>query len=59
MVRMGHSDIGLIEKGRLLPTADQIERIARALGVSAKAVLRPVEIAFEWPEEAVDEQAGE
>lgn len=36
-------DICLIERGRLLPTATQLERLARALGVAPPSILlKPV-----------------
>lgn len=44
IVRIKQPTVGLIEQGRLVPTAEQLERFAVALGVPPDVLLLPAEL---------------
>jgi transcriptional regulator with XRE-family HTH domain len=52
VARLAHvrqQDVSLIEQGRYIPLANQLERLARVFCVSASTLLQPVEIVTEQP----------
>jgi transcriptional regulator with XRE-family HTH domain len=52
LTQLTQPGLSLIEKGRLIPRPDQLERLARALGVPADELLRPVVVATAEHEQA-------
>jgi transcriptional regulator with XRE-family HTH domain len=44
VAKISQPDIGLIETGRLSPSAEQLARLAAVFGLPADVILRPVEI---------------
>jgi transcriptional regulator with XRE-family HTH domain len=47
VARLTQPAVALVENGRLIPTPDQRERLARALDVPTEVLLQPVEIVAE------------
>ena len=44
VARIHQPTLSLIERGRFIPTPDQLDRLARAFNVSASELLKPVRV---------------